>query len=274
MEEIKKYRPVNILIAILGVAACVGAFFIPAEEGILADESIDLLRAITPDQILIMFVMPSLLVVLAVIFVMIGKAGFHAVLTALAGGELYLWMDYGYAMSNRSCYGTLVNAIGVILVFTAALLQEFGTPTAKQIRKEKKKAASAELREIEREERLFFEEEPKESSHQQTEATSEDTGIDFEALKREALKIESKDLSVTQYIKESADDTGISSDDEITALLRNEIEAEEKTDAQFEQDTESPASSKPAGAGNMSNTMTKNITDFYKGLEDIFLDEQ
>lgn len=253
MEEGRNYRAINILTALLGAAACIGAYFIPAPEGFLADESISMFKAMAPGDMQVMFAAPSLLIALAAILVLTGKLRMPAVLAAIAGGALFAWTDAGYAMSGRACYGTLLNVIGVILIIAAALLQAFGTPSAKQMVKEEERNIEKAKEHEELQSEIFFEDEP-EDYETAFSYDFKDEEIDLSALE-----------SITKELEEAApardepasDETDI---DDIAALLKREI-------------SEEAVSVKPAAAPAVTQAEEKNIAEFYQGLEDMFLDD-
>lgn len=253
MEEGRNYRAINILTALLGAAACIGAYFVPAPEGLLADESISMFKAIAPGDMPVMFAVPSLLIVLAAILVLTGKPRILAVLAAIAGGALFVWTDVGYAMSGRACSGTLINVIGVILIIAAALLQAFGTPSAKQIVWEEERNIEKAKEHEDLQSEIFFEDEP-EDYETAFSYDLEDDGIDLSALKTITKELEE---AVPAGDEPSSDNTDI---DDIAALLKREI-------------SEEAANVKPAAPPAVIQAEEKDIAEFYQGLEEMFLDD-
>lgn len=257
--------------ALLGMAACIGAFFIPAPAGLLADGSISIFQALSPDGVLTRFALPALLAVLTAVLVMIGKPRVLALLTAAAGGALFGWTDAGFAMSNRACYGILFNAVGIVLLIAAALLTAFGTPTAGQIIKQKKTDREKAKRHEEMEAEMFFEDasEEEEFLYPDDAGIDEDDFIDFEALG--ALSA----ASDNQMADRHNDEVSQTELDDIAALLRKEInESHAAEEAVPESPEAEPVSIKPAGAAGMTDEEEKSITEFYEGLESMFLEDQ
>ena len=274
-EQRNNYRTINIVIAVLGLVLCVGAFFIPAPAGLLADESCGLLSVLPQEKILVMFAVPTLMVLLSAIVVMNGRRKVLPVIMALAGGALFAWMDVIFAMSSRSCYGTLTNSVGIVLAVTAALLQALGTPTTRQLRKEQKIEAQEEKEERTREARIFFDDEEADyGTEPGSKSVSDDTlGIDINALRYEALRIESKDM-LTGDISTGTQEEVQSANNSLEAMLRNEIEKETVQSDTSEEviNTETLITAAEEAAKETAETK-KDETAFYGGLEELFLDE-
>ncbi len=273
-EQRNNYRTINILTAVLGLILCIGAFFIPAPEGLLADESSGLLAALPQDRILIMFAVPALMMLLSAIIVMNGRLKVLPVIMALAGGAVFAWMDIEFAMSNRSCYGTLINAIGIVLAITAALLQAFGTPTARQLKKEQSIEALEEKDERNREAQIFFNDAAEEGGASAGKVSDDTMGIDINALRYEALRIESKDMLTEDTGTVIPEEKAETANDNLEAMLRNEIEKETvQSDTSDEViDTETLLTAVEEVAKETVET-EKDETAFYGGLEDLFLDD-
>ena len=273
-EQRNNYRIINIVIAVLGLVLCVGAFFIPVPAGLLSDESIGLLGALPQDRVLTMFAAPTLMVLLSSIVVMNGRLKVVPVIMALAGGGLFAWMDIGFVMSNRACYGTLVNAIGVVLAVTAALLQAFGTPTTRQLRKEQKIEAMEEKDERTREAKIFFNDATEDYGAGKKSTSDETLGIDINALRYEALRIESRDILKGSGSAAPEDDKAAAEDNSLEALLRSEIEKEmdQSETPEGTVDTEALIAAAEEAAKDTVE-QEKDETAFYGGLEELFLDD-
>ena len=277
MEENRNnYRAINIATAVAGVILCVGAFFIPAPDGLLADGSSDLFHAIMNEDLLTMFAAPTLMILLSALIVMIGKgrSGWIAVIAAIGGGAIFAWMDIGFARANMSCCGTLVNGIGIVLAITAALLQAFATPSSRYLRKEQRLEAEEEKSERSREARVFFDDTPEDHSAYADADEGGDAGIDINALRYEALRIESKDAGIKDAAAGSPESSAAASETDLEALLRSEIENEAAHREPEKKEIDLSAcrlgSEEP---GEIVDEAPKDTTAFYGGLEDMFLDE-
>ena len=122
-------RSVNILLCIAGVLCCIGSGFVAAPKGLLADESVNLVRTLQLLNLTAFFVLPSALMIIACILVIIGKMDMLSLATVLAGGALFAVMDFQFVVSNQTFSGILLNMIGVILTASAVALQVFATET-------------------------------------------------------------------------------------------------------------------------------------------------
>lgn len=127
MEKTNNDRIVNILISFAGLAFCIAACFVPAPEGLLADESLSLMQLYKGTQMILYIAVPAALMALSFIVTVSGRIPVLAVLFAVAGGVMYCISDISLAMNSQAFSGVLINAIGVILVLTGACLQMFAT---------------------------------------------------------------------------------------------------------------------------------------------------
>lgn len=126
MKYIKNKR-VNIYIYIAGIILCFVSGFIKAPAGILADESLSLTSVLDRGWLVILFIVPTILVMVSGVLVIIDKGrAFALVLTATAA-MIFSIMIIGYVSSGRTYGGLLMNAFGVILVSAGACLHNFGT---------------------------------------------------------------------------------------------------------------------------------------------------
>ncbi len=130
MEENNSYnyKTVNTLITLAGAAACIVSGFIPTTEGLLGDGSISIMQALSTEGVILKIAVPACLAVLTLLMVIEGRLKALTVMLALGAAALYGYMDVGFAMSGQNSIGTLVNAIGIILLLTGAMLQCFATP--------------------------------------------------------------------------------------------------------------------------------------------------
>ena len=131
MEKNNNDRIFNILISFAGVAFCIAACFVPAPEGLLADESLSLIQLYKGTQMILYIVAPAVLMALSFIVTASGRIPVLAVLFAIAGGIMYGMSDVSLSMNSQAFSGVLINAIGVILVLTGACLQMFATDRKK-----------------------------------------------------------------------------------------------------------------------------------------------
>ena len=117
------------MLCIAGVLCCIGSGFIPAPEGLLADESVSMIQAMQLSYVIIYFAIPSALMVLACILVIAGKMDILSLCSVLAGGVLFAMLDFQLGVTHRTFSGVLINMVGVILVAAAVALQVFATQT-------------------------------------------------------------------------------------------------------------------------------------------------
>ena len=127
MEKTNNDRIVNILISFAGLAFCIAACFVPAPEGLLADESLSMMQLYKGTQMIIYIVAPAVLMAISFLVTVSGRIPVLAVLSAVAGGVMYCISDISLAMNSQAFSGVLINAIGVVLVLTGACLQMFAT---------------------------------------------------------------------------------------------------------------------------------------------------
>ncbi|MBR4091878.1 MAG: hypothetical protein IKK28_13665, partial [Mogibacterium sp.] len=101
-----------------------------------------------PTDMIVFFVVPSALMILACILVIAGKMDMLSLFSVVAGGILFAIMDFQFGVSHLTYSGILVNMIGVILVAAAVALQVFATETgpAKVTRKAGKSRNPKEFR--------------------------------------------------------------------------------------------------------------------------------
>lgn len=303
-------RSINILLGIAGVLCCIGSGFVTAPKGLLADDSISIIQALPLTNMLIFFALPSALMVLACVLVILGKLDILSICSVLAGGILFAMMDFQFGVSHRTFSGILINMIGVILVATAVALQVFATETgpAKVSRKAAKSRNPKEFR-YERSRRPAYDDIYMDTSnmvHHATERTGHDMSEVDEYLELDILKAEEEEAEAAQ--KEQEDEieamlAALSADEEsyeepeaeeetakaveesltdFTAVLDSESEA---LLAEIEADTKQAAEdlgiSMPAVAASAAmthmaealETPNKTMTDFYEGIEEIFLDQ-
>lgn len=127
MEKTNNDRIINILISFAGLAFCIAACFVPAPEGLLADDSLSLMQLYKGTQMILYIAVPATLMALSFIVTASGRIPVLAVLSAIAGGILYCMSDVSLAMNSQAFSGVLINAIGIVLVLTGACLQMFAT---------------------------------------------------------------------------------------------------------------------------------------------------
>lgn len=306
-------RAVNILLCVAGVLCCIGSGFIPAPEGLLADESVSIIRAMQPSQVIIYFAIPSALMVLACILVIAGKMDILSLCSVLAGGVLFAMLDFQLGVTHRTFSGVLINMVGVILVAAAVALQVFATQTGpvKVSRKAAKSRNPKEFR-YERSHRPAYDDIYMDAmSAANTDiqkAVDEMSGADkyialdnlkteeAEEAAAEAAQKKQEDeieamfsaLDSGQEIHKTADNgTEEESDDELLAALRTELDTESELilaemQAEAQQAAEALDLGMPDVAASVAmthmaealETPNKTMTDFYEGIEDIFLDKE
>lgn len=306
-------RAVNILLCIAGVLCCIGSGFIPAPEGLLADESVSMIQAMQLSYVIIYFAIPSALMVLACILVIAGKMDILSLCSVLAGGVLFAMLDFQLGVTHRTFSGVLINMVGVILVAAAVALQVFATQTGpvKVSRKAAKSRNPKEFR-YERSHRPAYDDIYMDAmSAANTDiqkAVDEMSGADkyialdnlkteeAEEAAAEAAQKKQEDeieamfsaLDSGQEIHKTADNgTEEESDDELLAALRTELDAESgqilaEVQAESQQAAEAldlgmPDVSSSAAMTHMAEaleTPNRTMTDFYEGIEDIFLDKE
>lgn len=303
-------RAVNILLCIAGVLCCIGSGFIPAPEGLLADESVSMIQAMQPSYVIIYFAIPAALMIMACILVIAGKMDIVSLCSVLAGGVLFAILDFQFGVSHRTFSGILINMVGVILVAAAVALQVFATQTGpvKVSRKAAKSRNPKEFR-YERSHRPAYDDiymdamsvasiAPEKADHEMTEA---DEYLALDRLKteeeeKEAAQKKQEDeieamfsaLNSGQGIHKTADNGAEEeSTDDLLAALRTELDAESRqiyTEVQEEAqqaaealDLSMPAISASTAMTHMAEaleTPNKTMTDFYEGIEEIFLDKE
>lgn len=306
-------RAVNILLCIAGVLCCIGSGFIPAPEGLLADESVSMIQAMQLSYVIIYFAIPSALMVLACILVIAGKMDILSLCSVLAGGVLFAMLDFQLGVTHRTFSGVLINMVGVILVAAAVALQVFATQTGpvKVSRKAAKSRNPKEFR-YERSHRPAYDDIYMDAmSAANTDiqkAVDEMSGADkyialdnlkteeAEEAAAEAAQKKQEDeieamfsaLDSGQEIHKTADNgTEEESEDDLLAALRTELDAESRqilaeVQAESQQTEEAlnlgmPDVSSSAAMTHMAEaleTPNKTMTDFYEGIEDIFLDKE
>lgn len=306
-------RAVNILLCVAGVLCCIGSGFIPAPEGLLADESVSMIRAMQLSHVITYFAIPSALMILACILVIAGKMDILSLCSVLAGGVLFAVLDFQFGVSHRTFSGVLINMVGVILVAAAVALQVFATQTGpvKVSRKAAKSRNPKEFR-YERSHRPAYDDIYMDAmSAANTDiqkAVDEMSGTDkylaldnlkteeAEEAAAEAAQKKQEDeieamfsaLGSGQEIHKTADNgTEEESDDELLAALRTELDAESRqllaeVQAESQQTAEAlnlvmPDVSSSEAMTHMAEaleTPNRTMTDFYEGIEDIFLDKE
>ncbi|MBR1986873.1 MAG: hypothetical protein IKK28_05725 [Mogibacterium sp.] len=313
-------RAINILLGIAGVLCCIGSGFVPAPEGLLADESINLIQAMQLPHLLVFFALPSALMVLACILVIIGKMDVLSICSVLAGGALFAIMDCQFGMSYRTFSGILINGIGVIIMVAAVALQVFATESgpAKVSRKAAKSRNPKEFR-YERSRRPAYDDIYMDIQGSAAGKKPEDSGAkmpeDGEYFALDALKAEeaedaaaekaqkeqedeieamlaalSADTEPHETAKASVESTAANKTDTVSveeslAELETELDAEseailaeleaETKQAEEELNLSMPSVSSSVAMAHMAGaleTPNKTMTDFYEGIEEIFLD--
>ena len=301
------------MLCIAGVLCCIGSGFIPAPEGLLADESVSMIQAMQLSYVIIYFAIPSALMVLACILVIAGKMDILSLCSVLAGGVLFAMLDFQLGVTHRTFSGVLINMVGVILVAAAVALQVFATQTGpvKVSRKAAKSRNPKEFR-YERSHRPAYDDIYMDAmSAANTDiqkAVDEMSGADkyialdnlkteeAEEAAAEAAQKKQEDeieamfsaLDSGQEIHKTADNgTEEESEDDLLAALRTELDAESRqilaeVQAESQQTEEAlnlgmPDVSSSAAMTHMAEaleTPNKTMTDFYEGIEDIFLDKE
>lgn len=302
-------RSVNILICIAGVLCCIGSGFVAAPQGLLADDSVNLIRAMDTSYSLIFFALPAALMVLVCILVTAGKMDILSLISVLIGGGLFAMMDFQYGVSHRTFSGILVNMIGVILVAAAVLLQVFATQTgpAKVSRKAAKSRNPKEFR-YERSRRpsyddIYFDASKlgrivsesndkdmsevdeylaldalKEASEEEAAAAAQKEQEDeIEALLA-ALDADNEVLTVPAAEENDASAVKTDNDAEIEELLKEIQEETDKTayDTEGILDSDIQLAASAAAITHMAEaleTPNQTMTDFYEGIEEIFLNQ-
>lgn len=301
------------MLCIAGVLCCIGSGFIPAPEGLLADESVSMIQAMQLSYVIIYFAIPSALMILACILVIAGKMDILSLCSVLAGGVLFAMLDFQLGVTHRTFSGVLINMVGVILVAAAVALQVFATQTGpvKVSRKAAKSRNPKEFR-YERSHRPAYDDIYMDAmSAANTDiqkAVDEMSGADkylaldnlkteeAEEAAAEAAQKKQEDeieamfsaLGSGQEIYKTADNgTEEESDDELLAALRTELDAESRqllaeVQAESQQTAEAlnlvmPDVSSSEAMTHMAEaleTPNRTMTDFYEGIEDIFLDKE
>lgn len=287
-------RSVNILLCIAGVLCCIGSGFVSAPPGLLADDSVNIIQALQPSAMLIFYAVPSILMLLACILALAGRLDILSLLSLLIGGVLFAMMDFRFGVSRQTFAGILINMIGVILLAAGVTLQVFATETgpAKVSRKAAKRR-NAEDFSYERRRRPAYDDiymdytdasgsayvPAAEPGHVMSEA---DEYLALDALKAgeeeaeaaaEAARKAQQDeiqamiaaLSAGMEVNEEAD-----ADTETKAISIEESLA--ALSAESEVITEAAAATAMAHMAEALETPNQTMTDFYEGIEDIFLD--
>lgn len=313
MNKSNNGRSVNILLSIAGVLCCIGSGFVAAPKGLLADDSVSLIQSMQTSYMLIFFAVPCALMILTCGLIILGRLDILTICTVLAGGVLFAMMDFQYGVSHRTFLGILINMIGVILMITAAALQVLATETgpAKVSRKAAKSRNPKEFR-YERSHRPAYDDIYMDASGAvQSVPQITKSGISEvdEYLALDALKIEDEEEiaaiaqkeqedeieamlamlgeeaesfemteeaeSPAQTVEESLADLKAEFDVQSKNLLE-EIEAETNQIAS-EIDLSIPEVSASTSMIHMAEaleTPNQTMTDFYDGIEEIFLDQK
>ena len=305
-------RAVNILLCVAGVLCCIGSGFIPAPEGLLADESVSIIQTMQPSQVIIYFAIPSALMVLACILVIAGKMDILSLCSVLAGGVLFAILDFQFGVSHRTFSGILVNMVGVILVAAAVALQVFATQTGpvKVSRKAAKSRNPKEFR-YERSHRPAYDDiymDAMSAANTDIQKAVDEMSGAEKYLALDKLKTEEAEEAAAEAAQKKQEDeieamfSALDSGQEIHKTADNGTDEESAADflaaRRTELDTESelilaevqeeakqaaktldlsmPAVSASATMTHMAEaleTPNKTMTDFYEGIEDIFLDK-
>ena len=299
-------RSVNILLCIAGVLCCIGSGFVTAPQGLLADDSVNIIQAIQPSHMLIYFAVPSVLMILACILVIAGKMDILSICSVLVGGVLFAMMDFQFGVSHRTFSGILINMIGVILVAAAVALQVFATETgpAKVSRKAAKKRNPKEFR-YERSHRPAYDDiylDTSGSLHNTVEGASTETSAEDEYLALDTLKAEELEAEAEERTQKEQENeiaallAALDTDQETNEKTTAETEAQEISLIDFDAESETllaeveaetqqaeealslemPAISAGEAMAHMAEaleTPNQMMTDFYDGIEDIFLDQ-
>lgn len=313
MNKSNNGRSVNILLSIAGVLCCIGSGFVAAPKGLLADDSVSLIQSMQTSYMLILFAVPCALMILTCGLIILGRLDILTICTVLAGGVLFAMMDFQYGVSHRTFLGILINMIGVILMVTAAALQVLATETgpAKVSRKAAKSRNPKEFR-YERSHRPAYDDiymDASGSAQSAPQITNSEVSEVDEYLALDALKIEDEEEiaaiaqkeqedeieamlamlgeeaessemteeaeSPAQTVEESLADLKAEFDVQSKNLLE-EIEAEAKQIAS-EIDLSIPEVSASTSMIHMAEaleTPNQTMTDFYDGIEEIFLDQK
>lgn len=313
-------RSINILLGITGFLCCLVSGFVAAPKGLLADESANLISIMQPMDMVIFFVLPTALMLVACVLVIIGKMDILTIISVLSGGALFAVMDFQFGVSHLAYAGILINMIGVILMAAAVALQVFATETgpAKVTRKAAKSRNPKEFR-YERSHRPAYDDiymDASGPSHIAPEAVSYETEED-EYLALDALKEEEAEAEAAEKVQKEQEDeieallAALSTRDVIHRKTEAAVEAESKTVeeslAEFENELDADSMALLAEVQAGSNTAdditdeadafdlaipdadtatgavmehmaaaletpNKTMTDFYEGIEAIFLD--
>ena len=305
-------RSINILLCMAGVLCCIGSGLVSAPKGLLADESVNLLQAMTLSHMLLFYALPSALMVLACIFVMIGRMDILSLCSVLAGGILFAVMDFQLGVRHQAYTGVLISMIGVILVAAGVALQVFATETGpvKVSRKAAKNRDPKEFR-YERRHRPAYDDiyldttglahaaQLSRGSTQDSELSEEERHLALEmtaaeeadaevAQEQQEAEIEAmlRAFSMETESDEPADEFITEISDTVTEPVKA-VEKNSKADAEIEEilaEMQANAGTESDDEGNkvenvaMANmaaaleTPNQTMTDFYAGIEDIFLD--
>ena len=208
MVQDRRYRAVNIVITMAGLAACAASGIIPDSSGILGDGSVNLVQCMEGQKALYMILLPMILAVLASILVIAGRAKVVALICAIAAAGIYGYMDMGFISSKQACLPILLNLIGIVLLIIGVLLQCVATPGASA--KEAQRETDAAKRESRLERKMYLASEDAESP----DAEADDADEMLSALPEEPIRTaapRSGNSSVTW-----------TTDEELVELIRKE----------------------------------------------------
>lgn len=294
------------MLCIAGVLCCIGSGFVAAPQGLLADDSVNVVQALEPSHMLVYFALPSVLMILACILVVAGKMDILSICSVLAGGVLFAMLDFQFGVSHRTFAGILINMIGVILVAAAVALQVLATETgpAKVSRKAAKSRNPKEFR-YERSHRPAYDDIYMDTSgtvhnmpeREGNEILAEDEYLALDTLKAEENEAEAEEKAqkaqeeeieallaapdTNQEINNKTEtettfqDLSLTAFDAESEALLAEVEADSQM-AKAALDLGMPDISAESSLTHMAEaleTPNQTMTDFYEGIEEIFLDQ-
>ena len=156
MTQNRRYRTINILITLAGLAACTASCLVPDRTGILDGAGVSLIQTMGPVQSVYQFILPSVLALISALLVIMGKGKILAMVSTLAASGMYAYMDWGHIASRQSCPVILINMIGIVLLITGVILQCFATPCAAEMAREERRERAEEGAEKRLESSMYF----------------------------------------------------------------------------------------------------------------------
>lgn len=124
----------NKILYIIGALLCVSYVVIPADSGLLGDGISTAMEVLAADIKLLvtMFLLPTLLAVIAGVMLFAGKNGKVTFIMACLGALLYLGMDFHLASHHQAYLGCYMNAVGAVLIMAGTALEAFAESGGKE----------------------------------------------------------------------------------------------------------------------------------------------